>query len=149
MSSTALLLANLPRPCCRLGFPKSVGSYQPGLLRMGLKPIRQRALTTSRNSNNIGNSSSSNGASPPPPPPLDEKQPGWLLRRMAPPKGGTEPPDPLFLAVPAVVCGAGYYAWFVQPPTAQPSQPTSQQLEDQHQQKLNDKASKTLVQKDA
>ena len=40
---------------------------------------------------------------------------GWLYR-MAPPKGGTEPPDATFLAIALVVVGAGYYAWFVEPP---------------------------------
>jgi hypothetical protein len=39
-----------------------------------------------------------------------------LLYRMAPPKGGTEPPDAKFLAVAVVVLSAGYYAWFVDPP---------------------------------
>eukprot|EP00545_Synedropsis_sp_CCMP1620_P001990 CAMPEP_0119015234 /NCGR_PEP_ID=MMETSP1176-20130426/10657_1 /TAXON_ID=265551 /ORGANISM="Synedropsis recta cf, Strain CCMP1620" /LENGTH=99 /DNA_ID=CAMNT_0006968511 /DNA_START=154 /DNA_END=453 /DNA_ORIENTATION=+ len=40
---------------------------------------------------------------------------GWL-KRMAPPKGGTEIPDAKFLAVAAVVTGAGFYAWFIDPP---------------------------------
>lgn len=40
---------------------------------------------------------------------------GWL-KRMAPPRGGTDPPDAKFLAVAAVVCGAGFYAWFIDPP---------------------------------
>ena len=39
-----------------------------------------------------------------------------LLYRMAPPKGGTEPPDAKFLAVALVVLSAGYYAWFIDPP---------------------------------
>ena len=38
---------------------------------------------------------------------------------MAPPKGGTEPPDAKFLVIAAVVSVAGYYAWFVDPPTRQ------------------------------
>jgi hypothetical protein len=43
------------------------------------------------------------------------KKKGWL-NRMAPPKGGTEPPDAKFLAVAAVVCSAAFYAWFIDPP---------------------------------
>jgi hypothetical protein len=39
-----------------------------------------------------------------------------FLYRMAPPKGGTEPPDAKFLAVAAVVCSAGFYAWVIDPP---------------------------------
>lgn len=39
---------------------------------------------------------------------------GWL-KRMEPPKGGTEPPDAKFLAVAAVVTSAGFYAWFIDP----------------------------------
>jgi len=35
---------------------------------------------------------------------------------MAPPKGGRELPDAKFLAIASVVCVAGYYAWFVDPP---------------------------------
>ena len=46
------------------------------------------------------------------------KQAGRLLMRMAPPRGGTERPDATFLGVAAIVCGAGYYAWFVEPPKA-------------------------------
>jgi len=42
-----------------------------------------------------------------------------LLYRMAPPKGGTDPPDAKFLAVAAVVCSAGFYAWFIDPPEKQ------------------------------
>ena len=36
-----------------------------------------------------------------------------LLYRMAPPKGGTDPPDAKFMAVATVVVGAGYYSWFI------------------------------------
>ena len=39
-----------------------------------------------------------------------------LLYRMAPPKGGTDPPDAKFLVIASVVSVAGYYAWFVDPP---------------------------------
>jgi hypothetical protein len=39
----------------------------------------------------------------------------WL-NRMAPPKGGTDPPDIRFMAVFAVVASAGFYAWFIDPP---------------------------------
>jgi hypothetical protein len=49
----------------------------------------------------------------------EEKPPeakGWL-KRMAPPKGGTEVPDAKFMAVATVVLGAGYYAWFIDAPT--------------------------------
>lgn len=42
-----------------------------------------------------------------------------FLYRMAPPKGGTEPPDAKFLAVAAVVCSGGFYAWFIDPPKQQ------------------------------
>jgi len=35
---------------------------------------------------------------------------------MAPPRGGTAPPDAKFLAVFAVVGMAGFYAWFIDPP---------------------------------
>ena len=48
-------------------------------------------------------------------PPDPPKKKG-LLYRMAPPKGGTELPDAKFLAIASVVCVAGYYAWFVDPP---------------------------------
>mmetsp|Transcript_20282 Transcript_20282/g.36799 ORF Transcript_20282/g.36799 Transcript_20282/m.36799 type:complete len:88 (+) Transcript_20282:56-319(+) len=41
-----------------------------------------------------------------------EKKKG-LLYRMAPPKGGTEPPDAKFLVVASIVLGAGYYSWFI------------------------------------
>ena len=54
----------------------------------------------------------------PHPSPPSEKEAGWILKRMAPPKGGTEPPDATFLAVAALICGAGYYAWFIEPPHA-------------------------------
>lgn len=54
-----------------------------------------------------------------------QQQPGWFLRRMAPPPGGTELPDKTFLAVAAVVCGAGYYAWFIEPPKQQQQQQAS------------------------
>eukprot|EP00977_Amphora_coffeiformis_P026693 scaffold29073_cov184-Amphora_coffeaeformis.AAC.2 len=47
------------------------------------------------------------------------KEAGKWLTRMAPPKGGTERPDAPFLVVAAVVCGAGYYAWFIDPPQQQ------------------------------
>jgi hypothetical protein len=40
-----------------------------------------------------------------------------FLYRMAPPKGGTEPPDAKFLAVAAVVCSGGFYAWVIDPPS--------------------------------
>jgi hypothetical protein len=40
---------------------------------------------------------------------------GWL-KRMEPPKGGTEPPDAKFLAVASVVTLAGFYAWFIDAP---------------------------------
>lgn len=40
-----------------------------------------------------------------------------LLYRMAPPRGGTAPPDAKFLAVFAVVGTAGLYAWFIDPPS--------------------------------
>jgi hypothetical protein len=49
----------------------------------------------------------------------EEKPPeakGWL-KRMAPPKGGTEVPDAKFMAVATIVMGAGYYAWFIDAPT--------------------------------
>ena len=39
-----------------------------------------------------------------------------LLYRMAPPKGGTDPPDAKFLAVASVVVLAGGYAWIIEPP---------------------------------
>jgi len=38
---------------------------------------------------------------------------------MEPPKGGTEPPDAKFLAIASLVCAAGYYAWFIDPPKKQ------------------------------
>jgi len=40
------------------------------------------------------------------------KKKGFLYR-MAPPKGGTDPPDAKFIAVATVVLGAGYYSWFI------------------------------------
>jgi hypothetical protein len=42
-----------------------------------------------------------------------------LLYRMAPPKGGTDPPDAKFLAIAAVVGASCYYDWFVDPPRQQ------------------------------
>ena len=45
-----------------------------------------------------------------------EKKAGWFLTRMAPKGHGTEPPDAKFLFIAAIVCGAGYYAWFIEPP---------------------------------
>ena len=41
----------------------------------------------------------------------------WLYR-MAPPRGGTTAPDAKFMAVFAVVGSVGFYAWFVDPPSA-------------------------------
>ena len=48
------------------------------------------------------------------------KRAGKWLMRMAPPRGGTEFPDTTFLFVAAIVCGAGYYAWFIEPPSSPP-----------------------------
>jgi hypothetical protein len=47
----------------------------------------------------------------------DKKEAPWMLTKMAPPKGGTEPPDAKFLAFAALVGAAGFYAWFIEPPT--------------------------------
>jgi len=49
------------------------------------------------------------------------KQAGKWLMCMAPPRGGMEFPDTTFLVVAAIVCGAGYYAWFIDPPRLPPS----------------------------
>jgi hypothetical protein len=45
-----------------------------------------------------------------------DEAPKWM-QKMAPSKGGTNLPNPLEGAVIAVVAIAGYYAWFVEPPT--------------------------------
>ena len=45
--------------------------------------------------------------------PRDKK---GFLYRMAPPKGGTDPPDAKFMAVASVVVLAGAYAWIIEPP---------------------------------
>ena len=49
----------------------------------------------------------------------DAPKKGSFLYRMAPPKGGTAPPDAKFLAVAAVVCSGGFYAWVIDPPKEQ------------------------------
>lgn len=36
-----------------------------------------------------------------------------FLYRMAPPKGGTDPPDAKFMVIATIVLGAGYYSWFI------------------------------------
>ena len=38
---------------------------------------------------------------------------------MAPPRGGTAPPDAKFMAVASVVGAVGFYAWFVDPPSSE------------------------------
>ena len=64
----------------------------------------------------------------PPPPPLQDdsaaykqgmeqlKQTNPYLHRMAPTRGGTDLPDAKFVAVFAVVAGAGFYSWFIHDP---------------------------------
>lgn len=47
-----------------------------------------------------------------------DEAPKWL-KRMAPTKGGTALPTLKESLVIAVVAGAGYYAWFVDPPKEQ------------------------------
>jgi hypothetical protein len=45
------------------------------------------------------------------------KQTNPILHKMAPTRGGTEAPDAKFLAIFAVVGAAGFYAWFIDPPS--------------------------------
>jgi hypothetical protein len=44
-----------------------------------------------------------------------EEAPKWL-QRMAPAKGGTDPPDAKTSALMLLVGSAGFYAWFIDPP---------------------------------
>ena len=51
--------------------------------------------------------------------------PKWM-QRIAPPKGGTQPPNKQEIALTAAVMSAGYYAWFVaEPPRAAPAKKQS------------------------
>jgi hypothetical protein len=56
-----------------------------------------------------------------------DEAPKWM-QKMAPSKGGTKLPNPLEGAVIAVVAIAGYYAWFVEPPTQASSSSSSSEV---------------------
>mmetsp|Transcript_26311 Transcript_26311/g.40764 ORF Transcript_26311/g.40764 Transcript_26311/m.40764 type:complete len:120 (+) Transcript_26311:175-534(+) len=75
----------------------------------------QSRFKSSRESPNSSSSSEKVATEQPQSTKQEPEAKGWL-KRMAPPKGGTDPPDAKFLAVAAVVCGAGFYAWFIDPP---------------------------------
>ena len=88
------------------------------LMRNNLTVKTQRTLSSSSTSSSTKDDvdyKSVNRHEPMKLKPSDEKPKG-LLYRMAPPKGGTDPPDAKFLAVAAVVCSAGFYAWVIDPP---------------------------------
>jgi hypothetical protein len=80
-------------------------------------PIGSRCLPVVANARNTSSSSKTKV-------PKDEKHLKWTereeapkwLQRMAPVKGGTEPPDAKTLALMSVVGSAGFYAWFIDPP---------------------------------
>jgi hypothetical protein len=88
-------------------FLRSRGSLPPG----GFVIPKKRSSSSSSSSSQ---SSQQTAAVEDPIP----KKKGFLYR-MAPPKGGTDPPDAKFLAIAAVVGAAGFYAWFVDPPRQQ------------------------------
>ena len=71
---------------------------------------RRRPFTTQNHHNSLDDKSYKRGME-------QLKKTNPILHKMAPTRGGTELPDAKFLAIFAVVGSAGFYAWFIDPPT--------------------------------